>query len=160
MANTYKVVRLEPLLNSPTHETHAGKVCQVIIGVTAEDGDGNSAYIDGTFSYETSKCPALSTFNSKVVALVSQFVADNGWIKSLDSQLEGMKDRPVSPEDFERPEVTIDTTVEPAEGSPANPTPEPEPEVLEEPVEEPEVLEEPVEEPEPVDPITPVGDDE
>ena len=144
MSNTYKCVRLEPQLNSPSHPTHAGKVCQVVIGLTADDGE-NSAYIDGTYSYDVSKCPAVSTFKSKAAALVSQFVADNGWIASLDSQLEGMKDRPVPAQDWVAPEVVVDTTVEPAEGSPAAPKPEPEPEPpVEPPVPEPEP--EPVEE--------------
>jgi hypothetical protein len=87
--------------------------------------------------------------------------ADNGWIANLDSQVEADKARAIPAPEWVAPEVVVDTTLEPAEGSPAAPKPEPEPEVLEEPVEEPEVLEEePVEEPEPVDPITPVGDDE
>ena len=38
-----------------------------------------------------------------------------------------MKVRPVQPEAFETPEITVDTSVEAAVGSPANPATEPEP---------------------------------
>tara|TARA_R100000808_G_scaffold12937_1_gene31862 strand:+ start:1315 stop:1614 length:300 start_codon:yes stop_codon:yes gene_type:complete len=93
----------------------------VVIGLTAEDGKGNSAYIDGTYHYPEGKCPAVSTFKSNANKLVSQFVADQGWVASLDSQIEAMKQRPVAPADFEAPEVTVDTSVKAAEGSPANP---------------------------------------
>ena len=153
MANTYKCVRLEPQLNS--HGTHKGKVCAVVIGLTAEDGEGNSAYIDGTHSYDADKCPALSTFKTKANALVSQFAADNGWIASLDSQIESRKLQPTQPEEFEAPEITVDTSVEAAEGSHANPTPEPEPEppAPEEPVVEPVVEDEEEEEEEVEEPV-------
>ena len=65
--------------------------------------------------------PMLNEFKEQANALVSQFAADNKWIASLDSQIEAQKAQPKNVEDFESPEITIDTTVEPA------PVPEPEP---------------------------------
>ena len=132
MANTYKCVRLEPQCNYDNNDC----VCAVVIGLTAEDGEGTSAYIDGTYSYPEGNQPTVAEFKEGANALVSQFAADNGWIASLDSQIESRKVQPRQAEDFEAPEITVDTSVEAAEGSPANPT-EPEP-VVEPPVPEPE----------------------
>jgi hypothetical protein len=55
---------------------------------------------------------------------VSQFAANQGFIAQLDSQIEASKKRDVPPEDFEAPEITIDTSVAAEEGSPANPAAE------------------------------------
>ena len=66
--------------------------------------------------------PQLDEFKEQANALVSQFAADNNWIASLDSQIEAQKAQPKNVEDFESPEITVDTTVEP--------TPEPEPEPI------------------------------
>ena len=124
MANTYKCVRLEPQCKYDNTDC----VCAVVIGLTADDGEGNSAYIDGVYSYPEDDMPTVAEFKEGANALVSQFAADNGWIASLDSQIESRKVQPRQAEDFEAPEITVDTSVEPAEGSQANPTPEPEPE--------------------------------
>ena len=117
MANSYKCVRLEPQCKYDNKDC----VCSVVIGLTAEDGEGNSSYIDGTYQYPMDAMPTVAEFKAGANALVSQFAADQGWFASLDSQIEAMKIRNVSPEGFEAPEITVDTTVEPAEGSPANP---------------------------------------
>ena len=146
MSNTYKCVRLEPQCNYDNNDC----VCAVVIGLTAEDGEGTSAYIDGTYSYPVDDQPTVDEFTEAANALVSQFAADNGWIASLDSQIESRKVQPKQAEDFEAPEITVDTSVEAAEGSHANPTPEPEPDPEPEPEPEPApeepVVEEPVEE--------------
>jgi hypothetical protein len=143
MGNTYKCVRLEPQCKYDNNDC----VCNVVIGLTAEDGEGNSAYIDGVYSYPEGDMPTVAEFTEGANALVSQFAADNGWVASLDSQIESRKVQPRGAEEFEAPEITVDTSVEAAEGSHANPTPEPEPEppAPEEPVVEDEVVEEPVE---------------
>ena len=117
MANTYKCVRLEPRHKSDDPSC----VCEVVIGLTATDPDGNSSYIDGVYQYPIDSMPQLDEFKEQANALVSQFAADNKWIASLDSQIESQKAQPKNVEDFESPEITVDTTVEPA------PEPEPEP---------------------------------
>ena len=115
MANTYKCCRLEPLHLTDDEDC----VCQVVIGLNATDPDGNSAYIDGIYQYPMDSMPTVAEFKEQANTLVSQFAADNNWIASLDSQIEAQKAQPKRVEDFESPEITVDTTVEP--------TPEPEP---------------------------------
>ena len=119
MANTYTCVRLEPRHKSEDPNC----VCEVVIGLTATDPDGNSSYIDGVYQYPMDSMPMLNEFKEQANALVSQFAADNKWIASLDSQIEAQKAQPKNVEDFESPEITVDTTVEPA----------PEPEPIQEP---------------------------
>ena len=123
MSNTYKCVRLEPRHKSDDPNC----VCEVIIGLTATDPDGNSAYIDGVYQYPMDSMPMLNEFKEQANALVSQFAADNKWIASLDSQIEAQKAQPKNVEDFESPEITVDTTVEPAPEPEPEPIPEPEP---------------------------------
>lgn len=110
MANTYKCVRLEPQCKYDNTDC----VCSVVIGLTADDGEGNSAYIDGTYSYPMDAMPTVAEFKAGANALVSQYAADNGWVASLDSQVAAAKKRNVAPDDFEAPEITVDTTVEAA----------------------------------------------
>lgn len=118
MANTYSCVRLEPSCDCSDDTT----VCNVVIGLTAVDETGNhSAYVDGVYRYPEDGKPTIEAFKSGASALVSQFAADQGFITQLDSQIEASKLRDVPVADFEAPEITIDTTVQPAEGSPANP---------------------------------------
>jgi len=118
MANTYSCVRLEPSCDCDD----AATVCKVVIGLTAVDETGNhSAYVDGVYQYPSDSKPTIEAFKSGASALVSQFAADQGFITQLDSQIEASKLRDVPVADFEAPEITIDTTVQPAEGSPANP---------------------------------------
>ena len=97
-------------------------VCQVVIGVTMTEGE-HSAYVDGVYSYPMASMPTVAEFKAGANALVSQFYADQGWNKQLSDQLEAAKKRDVAVADFEAPEVTVDTSVEPAVGSPANPAP-------------------------------------
>ena len=126
MSNIYKCVRLEPRHKSDDPNC----VCEVVIGLTATDPDGNSSYIDGVYQYPMDSMPRLDEFKEQANALVSQFAADNKWIASLDSQIEAQKAQPKNVEDFESPEITVDTTVEPA------PEPDPEPVVDVEEVDE------------------------
>jgi hypothetical protein len=95
---------------------------------------------------EPGTCPTVEEFKSQAAAICNQFASDNGWWDNLNSQVEFDKERSVPASDWEAPEVVIDTTVEPAEGSPAAPKPEPpvEPPAPEEPVVEDEVVEEEV----------------
>ncbi len=121
MANTYSCVRLEPSCDCSDDTT----VCKVVIGLTAVDETGtHSAYVDGVYQYPSDSKPTIEAFKSGASALVSQFAADQGFITQLDSQIEASKLRDVPVADFEAPEITIDTTVQPAEGSPANPATE------------------------------------
>ena len=140
MANsTYKLVRFEPRCLAD----NTSCVCELVIGLTGEDGEGNSAYIDGIWQPEEGTMLMLNDLTAeKASEIVNQFAADNNWWSSLDSQIEAQKAQPVNAENFEAPEVTLDTTVEPTpEPEPVVPTPEPEP-VEEEEEEEEEETEE------------------
>jgi hypothetical protein len=101
------------------------KVCSVVIGLTATDEtEKHSAYVDGVHNYDEDNKPTLDEVKSGASALVSQFAANHGFIAQLDSQIEASKLRDVPPENFEAPEITIDTSVAAEEGSPANPATE------------------------------------
>jgi hypothetical protein len=121
MANTYKCVRFEPMCSCDDNS----KVCSVVIGLTATDEtEKHSAYVDGVHHYDEDNKPTLDEVKSGASALVSQFAANQGFIAQLDSQVEASKKRDVPPENFEAPEITIDTSVAAEEGSPANPATE------------------------------------
>ena len=101
------------------------KVCSIVIGLTGTDETGkHSAYTDGVHHYDEDNKPTLDEVKSGASALVSQFAANQGFIAQLDSQIEASKKRDVPPENFEAPEITIDTSVAAEEGSPANPATE------------------------------------
>ena len=118
MANTYKCVRFEPMCSCDDNE----KVCSIVIGLTATDEtEKHSAYVDGVHHYDEDNRPTLDEVKSGASALVSQFAANQGFIAQLDSQVEASKKRDVPPENFEAPEITVDTSVAAEEGSPANP---------------------------------------
>lgn len=116
MSKEIKVVRLEPMSKFDNTDC----VCQVVIGVTMKEGEF-SAYTDGVYHYPMDSMPTVAEFKAGASALVSQFYADQGWGEQLSAQLEEAKKRDVPVADFEAPEVTVDTSVEPAVGSPANP---------------------------------------
>jgi len=149
MGNIYRVCRLEPMVN-PEGVTHAGKICEVVIGLQARDENTPEdarwpGYVDGVWRPEHGKCPAVSTWKAKAAEVVSQMAADNGWIAQLDSQVAADAERAVPAPEWEAPEVVVDTTVEPAEGSPAAPKPPPPPPPDELPEPEPEPEPEPAE---------------
>ena len=87
-----------------------------------ESNDRHNGYDDGVLNLEDNK-PLLTDVATpeKASELVSQFVADQGFKARIDAQIEASKLRDVPPENFEVPEITLDLSVEPAEGSPANP---------------------------------------
>lgn len=98
------------------------KVCSIVIGLTGTDETGkHSGYTDGVHRYDEDNRPTLDEVKAGASALVSQFAANHGFIAQLDSQIEDSKKRDVPPEDFEAPEITVDTSIEAEEGSPANP---------------------------------------
>ncbi len=120
MANTYKIIRYEPMCSCQDTD----RVCSIIIGMTGVDdtNDRHNGYTDGVLNLEDNK-PLLTDVATAVKAseLVSQFVADQGFKANIDQQIESSKLRDVPPENFEVPEITLDLSVEPAVGSPANP---------------------------------------
>jgi len=120
MANIYKIIRYEPMCSCQD----TSRVCSIIIGMTGvdESNDRHNGYADGVLNLEDNK-PLLTDVATpeKASELVSQFVADQGFKARIDAEIEASKLRDVPPENFEVPEITLDLSVEPAEGSPANP---------------------------------------
>tara|TARA_R100000995_G_C3400606_1_gene84696 strand:- start:141 stop:485 length:345 start_codon:yes stop_codon:yes gene_type:complete len=102
----------------------------LVIGITAKSSVSNStAYIDGIWTPPEGEMLMLTDLTAeKSSEIVNQFAADQNWWSGLDAQLESIQQQPISPENFEAPEITVDTTVEP--------TPEPDP-VIPDPVVEP-----------------------
>ena len=102
------------------------RVCSIIIGMPGVDdtNDRHNGYTDGVLNLEDNK-PLLTDVATpeKASELVSQFVADQGFKARIDAEIEASKLRDVPPENFEVPEITLDLSVEPAVGSPANPAP-------------------------------------
>lgn len=123
--NTYRLVRFEPRCLADNKSC----VCELVIGLTGEDGEGNSAYIDGIWKPEEGTVLMLNDLTAeKSSEIVNQFAADSNWWTSLDSQIEAQKAQPVNAENFEAPEVTLDTTIEPTpDPVPVIPEPEPTP---------------------------------
>ena len=123
--NTYRLVRFEPRCLADNKSC----VCELVIGLTAEDGEGNSAYIDGIWKPEEGTMLMLNDLTAeKSSEIVNQIAADNNWWSSLDSQIEAQKAQPVNAKNFEAPEVTLDTTVEPTVvENPDLPEPTPDP---------------------------------
>jgi hypothetical protein len=122
MANTYNICRYEPMCSCED----TSRVCKIIIGMVGQDeaNDRHNGYTDDVLDLEDNK-PLLTDVATpeKASELVSQFVADQGFKANIDAQIEASKLRDVPPENFEVPEITLDLSVEPAVGSPANPAP-------------------------------------
>ena len=122
MANTYKICRYEPMCSCDD----TSRVCSIIIGMHGVDETNtrHNGYDDGVLNLEGNK-PLLTDVATpeKASELVSQFVADQGFKARIDAEIEASKLRDVPPENFEVPEITLDLSVEPAVGSPANPAP-------------------------------------
>ena len=91
--------------------------------------ENNSAYIDGIKQFDP--CITVEDLNANLSDICSQYIANQGWKKSLTSQLEAQAKQNVNIENYEMPEVVL-MDKEPEEGSPANPVdPEPTPEPVE-----------------------------
>lgn len=124
MANIYSICRYEPMCSCDD----TSRVCSIVIAMTGvdESNERHNGYADGVLNLEDNKPLLTDVANpEKASELVSQFVADQGFKASIDAEIEASKLRDVPPENFEVPEITLDLSVEPAVGSPANPAVEP-----------------------------------
>lgn len=124
MSVKYNICRFEPrCLNE---ENNPNCVCEIVVGVVAEtipeaEGDKTcSAYIDGIWNPPEGEILMVGDLTAeKCSQIASQFAADQNWVESLNGQIEAQKAQPINAENFQVPEVTLDTTVEPT------PLPEP-----------------------------------
>ena len=93
MAIEYTFSRLEANCVCKDGDPDEGKVCEVVVGMTAVDGD-YSAYIDTTvlLTGDARKLPA----DLDLSAICNGAATDGDWKASLASQISGQKDRPES----------------------------------------------------------------
>ena len=90
MAVEYTFSRVEPNVNCDGH-AEAGKVCSVVVGMTAVDGD-HSAYIDTTVQLSGEGVVAPESLD---LSAICNGAADDGeWKDNLAAQIESQKDQP------------------------------------------------------------------
>ena len=133
--SVFKTVRFEPRMLS----SDPNCVCEVVCGVTLTE-DQHSSYIDGIWKPAEGEMLMLSDLTSeKASQNISQFGSDCGWWDSLRNQIAAQKLQPVNPENYEAPEIILNTELPPVElEEPVIPEPEPTPEPVVEDVDEEE----------------------
>ena len=91
MAIEYTFSRVEAKCVCKDGDPDEGKVCEVVVGMTAVDGD-HSAYIDTTVSLTGVARVAPGSLD---LSSICNGAADDGdWKTSLAGQIDGMKDSP------------------------------------------------------------------
>lgn len=91
MPITYKFTRVEPMIDKETN-----KVVQFVFGLTGDDGEGNTAYIDGTYNVPEKEQKKLDEYNNdEIMELAIKFAVENNWFKSIKSQIESAKKAPI-----------------------------------------------------------------
>jgi len=97
MPNTYNISRLEPLVK--TIDGLENAVVSLVVGMTATDDGGRSAYIDTMVNLEVDPDNFIA-FEDLTLEWATEHaekcVEDRGWKESLDRQLEAAASRPVS----------------------------------------------------------------
>ena len=135
--SVFKTVRFEPRMLS----SDPNCVCEIVLGctLTSEDGE-HSSYIDGIWKPAEGEMLMLSDLTSeKASQIISQFGSDCGWWDSLRNQIAAQKLQPVNPENYEAPEITLNTELPPVElEEPVTPEPEPTPDPVVDDVDEEE----------------------
>jgi|TARA_B100001079_G_scaffold254193_1_gene248746 hypothetical protein len=90
MAIEYTFSRVEPCVNCDGH-AEAGKVCSVVVGMTAVDGD-HSAYVDTTVPLSGAGVVVPESLD---LAAICNGAADDGdWKVNLAAQIDAQKDAP------------------------------------------------------------------
>ena len=90
MAIEYTFSRVEPNVNCDSN-ADAGKVCSVVVGMTAVDGD-NSAYVDTTVQLSGDGVVAPEDLD---LSDICNGAADDGdWKTSLAAQIASQKEAP------------------------------------------------------------------
>jgi len=90
MAIEYTFSRVEPCVNCDGHD-EAGKVCSVVVGMTAVDGD-HSAYIDTTVPLSGAGVVVPESLNLSDIC--NGAATDGDWKVSLAAQIESQKVQP------------------------------------------------------------------
>ena len=90
MAIEYTFSRVEPNVNCDS-DPDAGKVCSVVVGMTAVDGE-NSAYIDATV--QLTGVAVVAPDDLDLSAICNGAADDWDWKTSLDAQIASQKAAP------------------------------------------------------------------
>ena len=91
MAIEYTFSRVEANCVCKAGDPNEGKVCEVIVGMTAQDGN-TSAYIDTTVTLVGDDIKAPEDLN--LSAICNGAASDGDWKSILAAQVSGMKDTP------------------------------------------------------------------
>ena len=86
-------------------EASSGKVCSVVLGITAEDSEsGISAYKDERISVP---CQDLSEFEAGAEAFIEGILGSQGWYLELQTRIANQMTAPVAaPEDRTKPDFS------------------------------------------------------
>ena len=84
-------------------ESSSGKVCSVVLGITAEDSEsGKSAYKDERISVP---CQDLEEFEAGAEAFIEGVLGSQGWYLELQTRIANQMTAPVAaPEDRTKPD--------------------------------------------------------
>ena len=84
-------------------ESSSGKVCSVVLGITAEDSEsGISAYKDERISVP---CQDLAEFEAGAEAFIEGVLGSQGWYLELQTRIANQLTAPVAaPEDRDKPD--------------------------------------------------------
>lgn len=91
MAIEYTFSRVEAKCVCKDGDPDEGKVCEVVVGMTAVDGD-HSAYIDTTVSLTGTDRTVPTSLDLSEIC--NGAATDGDWKTSLASQISGQKDQP------------------------------------------------------------------
>tara|TARA_B100000287_G_scaffold7245_1_gene7123 strand:+ start:1120 stop:1434 length:315 start_codon:yes stop_codon:yes gene_type:complete len=91
MAIEYTFSRVEANCVCKAGDPNEGKVCEVIVGMTAVDG-GTSAYIDTTVVLTGDQIKAPEDLD--LSAICNSAATEGDWKSTLATQVSGMKDTP------------------------------------------------------------------
>jgi hypothetical protein len=91
MAIEYTFSRIEAKCVCKDGDPDEGKVCEVVVGMTAVDGD-HSAYIDTTVSLTGTDRVVPASLNLSEIC--NGAATDGDWKDSLASQISSQKDQP------------------------------------------------------------------
>lgn len=91
MAIEYTFSRVEANCVCKAGDPDEGKVCEVIVGMTAVDGD-HSAYIDTVVHLTGSERVVAGDLD--LSAICNSAASDGDWKNSLAAQISGQKDQP------------------------------------------------------------------
>jgi len=91
MAIEYTFSRVEANCICKAGDPNEGKVCEVIVGMTAQDGN-TSAYIDTTVTLTGDQVKAAEDLN--LSAICNGAATDGNWKDILADQVSSMKDSP------------------------------------------------------------------